>query len=127
MAGTARRTPPRGLDRSWWGCARSTRWLRARDWVGSRAGVVAGLREGVSMGSYSQQFTDQVVELHRRDGSSFHGLGERVQSGGDHDRELVRAAEKRNPSPRVTGPPVGPSPESDQAKMTASQTCQDTL
>jgi transposase len=69
------------------------------------------------MGSYSQEFKDQVVELHRRDGRTFMELAKEFNLSATTIGNWTRAADKRDSSRRVTGPPAGPPAESDQAKI----------
>lgn len=66
------------------------------------------------MGSYSQEFKDQVVELHRRDGRSFKDLAKEFNLSATTISNWARVAENRTSTPRMTGPPA----ESDQAKIT---------
>ena len=64
------------------------------------------------MGSYSQEFKDQVVELHRRDGRSFMDLAKEFNLSPTTIGNWARAAEQRDTRPRVAGPA-----ESEQAKI----------
>jgi transposase len=69
------------------------------------------------MGSYSQEFKDQVVELHRRDGRTFMDLAKEFNLSATTIANWARAAERRDSSPRLTGPPARPPAESDQTKI----------
>jgi transposase len=66
------------------------------------------------MGSYSQEFKDQVVELHRRDGRSFMDLAKEFNLSATTVANWARAADRRAPR-RESG--KEPPAESDQAKI----------
>jgi transposase len=70
------------------------------------------------VGSYSQEFKDQVVELHRRDGRSFMDLAKEFNLSPTTIANWARAAEKRTGPPRASAPPA----ESDQAKIARLET-----
>jgi transposase len=65
------------------------------------------------MTSYSQEFKDQIVELHRR-GRSFMDLGKEFNLAPTSISNWVRAADKRNTSAAGAG---GEGVESDQVKI----------
>ena len=69
------------------------------------------------MESYSQEFKDQVVELHHRDGRSFKELAKEFNLSATTIANWTRAVEKRSSSSRASGPPADPPAESDQAKI----------
>ena len=69
------------------------------------------------MASYSEEFKNQIVELHRRDGRSFKELAKEFNLSATTIANWARAAEKRNSSLGVTKAPAGPPAESDQAKI----------
>jgi len=66
------------------------------------------------MGTYSQEFKDQIVELHRQ-GRTFVDLGKEFNLAPTSISNWVRAAEKREAAKRPAGP--GFAAESDQDKI----------
>ena len=74
-------------------------------------------REGVLMArEFSQEFKDQVVELHRRDGRTFMDLAKEYNLSPTSVANWVRAAEKRE-SAAKKGSASSKDVESDQAKI----------
>lgn len=64
------------------------------------------------MGEYSQEFKDQIVELHRQ-GRSFSDLAREFNLAATSISNWVRAAERRDSARPARGAPA----ESDQAKI----------
>jgi len=74
--------------------------------------AAVGSREGVLMArEFSQEFKDQIVELHRR-GRTFMDLSREFDLSATTVSNWVRAADKK----RVESPPEGPV-ESDKARI----------
>jgi len=70
------------------------------------------------MGTYSQEFKDQIVELHRRDGRTFMDLGKEFNLSPTTVANWTRAADKRDGVKRLVKPAAGEPPvESDKAKI----------
>jgi transposase len=53
------------------------------------------------MGTYSQEFKDQVVELHRRDGRTFMDLGKEFNLSPTTVANWSRSADKRDAAKRL--------------------------
>jgi transposase len=70
------------------------------------------------MGTYSQEFKDQIVELHRRDGRTFMDLGKEFNLSPTTVANWARAADKRDSATSArTTTSGGESEETDQQKI----------
>jgi transposase-like protein len=77
------------------------------------------------METYSQEFKDQIVELHRKGGRTFMDLAKEFNLSATTVSNWVRAAEKREAKAARAKAAGGESGESDQAKddEAAQPTC----
>jgi transposase len=69
------------------------------------------------METYSQEFKDQIVELHRKGGRTFMDLAKEFNLSATTVSNWVRAAEKREAKAARAKAAGGESGESDQAKI----------
>jgi transposase len=69
------------------------------------------------MGTYSQEFKDQIVELHRRDGRTFMDLGKEFNLSPTTVANWARAADKRDSAKSGKTAGGGDSEETDQQKI----------
>ncbi|GAB2731756.1 transposase [Nocardioides pakistanensis] len=69
------------------------------------------------METYSQEFKDQIVELHRKGGRTFMDLAKEFNLAATTVSNWVRAAEKREAKAARTKAAGGEGGESDQAKI----------
>lgn len=78
-------------------------------------------RKGVSMQTFSQEFKDQIVELHRKGGRTFMDLAKEFNLSATTVSNWVRAADKRQAQQQRAKDAdalAGPGGESDKAKIT---------
>lgn len=69
------------------------------------------------METYSQEFKDQIVELHRKGGRTFMDLAKEFNLSATTVSNWVRAAEKREAKAARARAAGGEGGESDQAKI----------
>lgn len=69
------------------------------------------------METYSQEFKDQIVELHRKGGRTFMDLAKEFNLSATTVSNWVRAAEKREAKAARVKAAGGEGGESDQAKI----------
>lgn len=69
------------------------------------------------METYSQEFKDQIVELHRKGGRTFMDLAKEFNLSATTVANWVRAAEKREAKAARARAASGEGGESDQAKI----------
>lgn len=69
------------------------------------------------METYSQEFKDQIVELHRKGGRTFMDLAKEFNLSATTISNWVRAAEKREAKAARAKAAGGEGGESDQAKI----------
>jgi len=69
------------------------------------------------METYSQEFKDQIVELHRKGGRTFMDLAKEFNLSATTVSNWVRAAEKREAKAARAKAAGGEGGESDQAKI----------
>ena len=69
------------------------------------------------METYSQEFKDQIVELHRKGGRTFMDLAKEFNLSATTVSNWVRAAEKREAKAARAEAAGGEGGESDQAKI----------
>jgi transposase len=69
------------------------------------------------METYSQEFKDQIVELHRKGGRTFMDLAKEFNLSATTVSNWVRAAEKREAKAARAKTAAGEHGESDQAKI----------
>lgn len=82
--------------------------------------VVRGPRKGASVVPFSQEFTEQIVELHRKGGHTFIDLPREFNLSATTVSNWVRAADKRDAKlerARVADSAAGQGGESDKAKI----------
>lgn len=68
------------------------------------------------MTTYSQEFKDQIVELHRR-GRSFSDLGKEFNLAPTSISNWVRVADKREGRARPQSPSPAPNPDKDRIRQ----------